>query len=160
MFTFLVLADCLGWDREASLDHQVPGDLYPGPPPSLDQELKAQRIFDAVQSAEKPGHELRLSVKQIVHPSAWSDRLVHCILERIERAIHDGVKMGPALKEAFDKAVAAATGFACDHPVYATLIAIGILVLLLPWVVEVLGFTELGPVEGRSSELKLYLDLR
>ena len=148
MLAFRALADCLGWDREVSLDHSLPCDLFPGPSPSLDQELKAHHIFNAVQTAEKPGRELRLSVKQIVHPSAWSETLARCILTRIERAIHDGVKMGPALKEAFDKAVAAASGFACDHPVYATLIAIGILVLLLPWVVEVLGFSELGPVEG------------
>ena len=60
--------------------------------------------------------------------------------------------MGPALKEAFDKALAAVMGLTRDHLVYATLIAIGILVLLLPWVVEVLGLTELGPWEGRSPK--------
>ena len=91
-------------------------------------------------------YELRLTVKHIVHPSAWSETLARCILKRIERALHNGLKMGPALKEAFDKAVASATSFACDHPVYATLVAIGILVLLLLWVVKVLGFSELGLV--------------
>ncbi|KAK3703771.1 hypothetical protein LTR37_014217 [Vermiconidia calcicola] len=39
-----------------------------------------------------------------------------------------------------------------QHPVFAaaivTVVAIGILVLLVPWVVEALGFAELGPVEG------------
>ncbi len=57
---------------------------------------------------------------------------------------------GP-LKEAYDKAVAAAVGFARDHPVWTTLIAIGILVVLLPWVLEGLGFGELGPIEGMLS---------
>ncbi|EXJ55687.1 hypothetical protein A1O7_08616 [Cladophialophora yegresii CBS 114405] len=54
------------------------------------------------------------------------------------------VVKGP-LKDAFVKAVDAAAGFARDHPVWTTLIAVGILAVLLPWAVEALGFGVEGP---------------
>ena len=56
------------------------------------------------------------------------------------------------MKEAFDKASAATEVFVNEHPVLVqamvTVVAIGILALLVPWAVEALGFAELGPVEG------------
>ena len=56
------------------------------------------------------------------------------------------------MKEAFDKASAAAAEFVHEHPVFvaavATIVAIGILVILVPWAVEALGFGATGPIEG------------
>ncbi|KAK5454968.1 hypothetical protein LTS15_005688 [Exophiala xenobiotica] len=60
--------------------------------------------------------------------------------------------MSGAKKEAYDKALAIASDFTKEHPVLIaailTIVAIGILVYLAPWVVEVLGFGEFGPAEG------------
>jgi hypothetical protein len=56
--------------------------------------------------------------------------------------------MGQAMKDAFDKSVAATTGLAHDHPVFCTLVALGILVTLAPLFIKALGFGELGPVGG------------
>jgi hypothetical protein len=53
-----------------------------------------------------------------------------------------------ALKEAFDKATEAAVIFAREYPVYVTAIALGILVILFPWMIEALGFGFEGPIEG------------
>ena len=61
--------------------------------------------------------------------------------------------MAQAMKDAFEKATSAAVGFARDHPVYCTIIALGILVILAPWVIEALGFGELGPIEGTCGSL-------
>ena len=64
--------------------------------------------------------------------------------------------MNGALKEAYDKACDAAKaieGFAAEHPiataVFCTVIALGVLVILAPYVLEALGFAELGPIEGK-----------
>lgn len=57
------------------------------------------------------------------------------------------------MKDAFDKAVDKAVGFARDHPVWCAVIALGILVLLLPWALEALGFAETGPIAGEDSSL-------
>ncbi len=66
--------------------------------------------------------------------------------------------MGEAIKEAYNKANAAAAkiiGLAREYP-YATaaislVLAIGILVILAPATVHLLGFSAVGPVEDKSS---------
>ena len=57
--------------------------------------------------------------------------------------------------DAYDSATDAADRlfqFAKDHPVASagllTIVAVGVLVILAPAVVEALGFAELGPLEG------------
>jgi hypothetical protein len=57
--------------------------------------------------------------------------------------------MGQAIREAYDRAVNEATEFAYDHPVFCTVLALGILAILMPWVVDAaLGFAEIGPCAG------------
>jgi hypothetical protein len=56
--------------------------------------------------------------------------------------------MAKASFKALTQAEDAAIGFAKDHPVYATLITLGILAILMPWALEFLGFGDLGPIEG------------
>ncbi|OJJ98363.1 hypothetical protein ASPACDRAFT_79838 [Aspergillus aculeatus ATCC 16872] len=56
--------------------------------------------------------------------------------------------MAQAATEALRRASEEAFEFAQEHPVYTTILALGVFVALMPWVLEVLGFAELGPVEG------------
>jgi hypothetical protein len=60
--------------------------------------------------------------------------------------------MGKAIEKALDRAVEGAGEFKRDNPVWFTIIALGVLVIMIPWVVEALGFCAgfrgLGPVEG------------
>ncbi|KAH9205772.1 hypothetical protein DL95DRAFT_397352 [Leptodontidium sp. 2 PMI_412] len=67
--------------------------------------------------------------------------------------------MGSTMKEAFDRASGVAEEFAREHPVLVgvmvTLVALGILALVMPWVIEALGFGALGPVEGMFGSLLL-----
>ncbi|KAL3457875.1 hypothetical protein BJX64DRAFT_267942 [Aspergillus heterothallicus] len=56
--------------------------------------------------------------------------------------------MAQAATDALTRAKDAITWLADEHPVYATLLAIGVLAILPPWVIETLGFGELGPIEG------------
>lgn len=54
------------------------------------------------------------------------------------------------MKEAVERAAGEAVGFARDHPAYCTLLALGIIIVIgMPWIIEALGFTELGPLEGK-----------
>ena len=64
--------------------------------------------------------------------------------------------MNEVMSVAYTKACEAAKaieGFAADHPlataVFCTIIALGVLVVLTPFVLEALGFASLGPVEGK-----------
>ncbi len=69
--------------------------------------------------------------------------------------------MGPALAQAYSSAVEIAEEefydlfeYVKDHPlevaatVVISILAFGVLVALMPWVLELLGFGELGPIEG------------
>jgi hypothetical protein len=78
----------------------------------------------------------------------WTENIAEAILYGLADALKKGTKTSQVLKEAYDNAVSGATGFPCDHPIFCTVIALGILVILMPCVLEALGFAELWPVEG------------
>ena len=59
--------------------------------------------------------------------------------------------MGQGMRDVYDKVakvVEEVWQFAKDHPVFVAVVALGILVVLAPWAIEVLGFGKLGPIEG------------
>lgn len=112
----------------------------------------AQEVMHVLERAEKPGESVHAQVSNIVHTTNWTESLAKCLLDKLVSAIKEGRIITGALKEAMSKAAEAATEFAKEHPVYATLIALGILVVLLPWVIEALGFTEIGPAAGEMCQ--------
>jgi hypothetical protein len=119
------------------------------------EEHLAHDIVTILFTAEKPDNEIKAQLSSIMHTEGWTGRLAKRILNNLVTALNTGRAMGHTMKEAFDKASKAAEEFAEKHPVYTavivTVVAIGILVLLVPWVVEALGFAELGPVEGECE---------
>lgn len=59
-----------------------------------------------------------------------------------------GAQLGGAMKVAAEKAGAAAVDFARENSGTTALVALGIVVILLPSVIEILGFSSLGPANG------------
>jgi len=118
-----------------------------------DTQDVATSIFDALNDAEKPGQHLRRTLNDLVGEYGWYESLAVAVLHQLENALRASVPMGQALKDAYNKSMAAAAGFAHDHPVFCTLVALGILVTLAPWVIEILGFGELGPIKGSFAAL-------
>jgi len=113
-----------------------------------DTAAAASDFVHALRTAEKNGENLHRTLDGIVHETGWTENLAKAILNKLVEVLKAGAKLGGAMLEAIEKATEAAVGFAREHPVYATLIALGVLVVLSPWVIEALGFAELGPVEG------------
>ena len=115
-------------------------------------EQIATDIVQILFTADKNSPAFRNQVKDMVQTQNWTENLAKCILDRLVNALNAGAAMGEAMKKSFDRASEEADKFVRQHPVFAaaivTIVAIGVLVLLLPWVVEALGFGELGPVEG------------
>lgn len=105
---------------------------------------------------------LDVTIQSLVHEAGgWSEYLTEKLLAALEAVLRAAEPMNAAMQEAFDKACEAAKvfeGFAADHPVatavFCTVIAVGILVLLAPYAVEILGFGELGSIEGKSYFLR------
>lgn len=94
-------------------------------------------------------YQFRKDLNNAVSTLSWSESLASAILGGLEAALRNGVKLGKTVELAGEKAMATAEGFAKDHPVYFTLIALGVLVLVAPWVLDLLGFAEIGIVEGK-----------
>ncbi|RYO84626.1 hypothetical protein DL766_000705 [Monosporascus sp. MC13-8B] len=108
----------------------------------------ATDIVNALYNAEKAGHNLERTLQNVVGECGWTENIAAAVLRCLENALKEGAPMGQAMKDAFEKATNAAVGFVHEHPVYCTIIALGILVILAPWVIQALGFGELGPIEG------------
>ena len=114
--------------------------------------------MSAILDADKTGPSLDATIRSLVHQAGgWSEYLATKILTALEAVLKAGKQMNAAMQEAYDKACEAAKkieGFAADHPiataVFCTVIALGVLVVLAPYVVELLGFGEVGPIEGKS----------
>lgn len=135
----------------------------------LSNDEAAESIVSAMLDADKIGPSLDASIQSIVHAAGgWSEYLAKKILAALEAVLKAGKQLSAAMQEAYDKAYDAfqkTEGFAADHPmateVLCTVIALGILVVLAPYVVELLGycagFGELGPIEGKSRLLQYVL---
>jgi hypothetical protein len=117
---------------------------------SQNQKVVAENILTIVFSAEKAGKDLESSLQDAVATCGWTENIAQAILNGLVKALKTAAPMGQALKEAVGNVYNEAGDFANDHPVFVTVIALGILVLLVPWALEALGFAELGIVEGKS----------
>jgi hypothetical protein len=113
----------------------------------------ADEVTEAILNAEKGGEQLRRTLDTIVGEYGWTEKVAEWTLAKLEQALNEASKLGPALKEAYDKTLDIAQGiegFIKEHPVFCTIIALGVLVIIAPWAIEALGFGELGPIEGTS----------
>ncbi|KAL4791041.1 hypothetical protein BDV19DRAFT_371361 [Aspergillus venezuelensis] len=104
-------------------------------------------IITAILNAQD-AYSLHKELSAKITTTSWTENIAKATLNGLTKAITTGAKMARAASDAMDKAEEAAVGFATEHPVYATLIALGILAILTPFVLEILGFGELGPIEG------------
>lgn len=126
------------------------GTLADDPLPPADgrsPESIASDIVTRILNADSV-ESLRKQLKEEVSIDNWSEAIAKAILEGLKNAINAGTEMAKAAADAAAKSKDAAVRFATDHPEYATLIALGILALLIPWALEIIGFGELGPIEG------------
>ncbi|KAM0457112.1 hypothetical protein ACHAPV_006751 [Trichoderma viride] len=132
------------------------------PPINSTIEETAETIIDILLCAEKPGALLSAQLDDAVSVNGWSEWLAQNILKKLEDVLRDErEEMGPAMAEAYEQACKAAEitfsnlfEYAHEHPaeivatVLLSVVALGVLVRLIPGVLELLGFSELGPVTG------------
>ncbi|KAK1716237.1 hypothetical protein BDP67DRAFT_611129 [Colletotrichum lupini] len=85
-------------------------------------------LMKAESQTKKITNYIRRSVKVFV-------RLRDTVTELLKEALGLAIKAGRIMLE-----------FAKEHPVFVTIIAIGVMVIVAPWVIEALGFGELGPI--------------
>lgn len=127
------------------------------PMPTSDEVALA--IVSVMLEADKAGSSLDANIQSLVRQAGgWSEYLAKKILSAMEDVLKAGKMMNSAMKEACDKACEAAKvfeGFAADHPYatafFCTVIAVGVLAVLAPYALEILGFGVEGPIEGKCG---------
>lgn len=135
------------------------------PQDEADIDSLATDIISILIRAEKPGKALTLRLNDAVRTTGWSERLAKRILNALEETLqgsHD--TWGEVVSDAYRAAVEAGEElfqglweYAKAHPVeiaasvVLTLVAIGVLAVLMPWVLELLGFGAEGPVAGKKT---------
>jgi hypothetical protein len=124
-----------------------------------DDDIAAE-ILSILRTAEKASLSLQHRLKSTIGTRSWSESIARAVLNGVADLVQQGrEKMGPAMVEALKRVEDEANDvfrFAKDHPEavagFVVIVAVGILVVMMaPWMVEALGFAELGPVEGISS---------
>jgi hypothetical protein len=132
---------------------------------SRNTDTTALDIIRILVDAKKNDKTLARDLDEAIGIAGWSEWLAEKVLDKLKQTIADGSdKMGDALTDALNKAYAAAdkefsdlVKTAKEHPlelaatILLTLVAIGVLAELTPLVVELLGFGELGPIEGEHK---------
>jgi hypothetical protein len=119
----------------------------------------AGEIISILRTAEKTGPSLQRRLESTIGTTrSWTESIARAVLDGVIDLVQEGGnKMGPAMAEALERVedeADAAFGFAKDHPKeviagLVVIVAVGVLVVMMaPWIVEALGFAELGPVEG------------
>lgn len=115
----------------------------------------ADDVANTILNTSYSGPMLRMKLDSIVGVRGWRQSLAQLVLDKLAQALqtmHE--KLGPRINDAYNRACEVALGiegFATEHPVMCTVIALGVLALLAPCILEALGFTELGPTAGKLS---------
>ncbi|KAF2669417.1 hypothetical protein BT63DRAFT_413851 [Microthyrium microscopicum] len=115
------------------------------------EESLAAEIVDKIYSSEKHGTELENELRSIFYANGASEELAEAVLNALAAAIQAGRVMNEAMNIAYGTAVEKASEieeFVKEHPLFCSLIALGIVVLLMPGLLTALGFDEMGIIEG------------
>ena len=114
--------------------------------------LIAQDILTTLLTTHKSGAALRMHLDATIGTTTWTSTLAKYLLEKLTQVLRDGhAHFGPALRNAYDKATRVALsveGFVVEHPVFCTVVALGVMAVLTPWVLGALGFVEVGIEQG------------
>ncbi|PSN69063.1 hypothetical protein BS50DRAFT_572248 [Corynespora cassiicola Philippines] len=145
------IAHCLTGGGEPEIDASPEKQGILVRPEYRSSEAVAKDVIQAIIGAEKGGKDLQRTLDRIVGEYGWTEKVAEWTLAKLEAALKETSKLKPPLKEACNRAWEAAReieGFVQEHPVFCTVIALGVLALMAPWAIEALGFGELGPIEG------------
>jgi hypothetical protein len=142
-------------EKTPLLSHPSSGTVHVG---SLTKSELVDDIVAKLFAAERKDEVLEADLRSTVHAHGWYEGLAAAVMEGIKRAIELGKEMGPVMRDAYDEAVAALNKveeWAEEHPgmagVIITLIALGVMALVVPWMLTYLGFTGSGIAEGEFS---------
>ena len=131
-------------------------DLLNGKFPDLTIEQAAHKIVHVLFGADDHDFDYTAEIDDVAHQAGgWSVWLASEVRAVIGRELVSRRVFGCVLASAYDEAHERATVFeefsvgqTCAPDIFEALHTVGVLVILAPWVVELLGFAEHGIVKG------------
>lgn len=109
-------------------------------------------VVSTLLTTSLTGPALHMQLDSVISACGWTENLAKRILEKLTFALQEAQNnLGPVISDAYRKVWDVARdieGFVIEHPIMCTIIALGVLALVAPWVLSALGFGELGPIEG------------
>ena len=151
-----IIACVAGRNQPAQQPHYVNEKIIITSQPVPYADDAAAQFIETIRTAEFLGKGLEDRLATIIATNGWKENLAERILHGLEKLVKDGAKTASAMEEATKKVTNTALGLAKEHPYYTalvvagTIVAIGVLVLVAPWVLEALGFAARGPRLGKS----------
>lgn len=115
--------------------------------PSRETREVASNVVTIILTSDTP-YAIKKRLDESIRTAGWTESLALAILRGLENAIETGAQVAEAASKALARATSEAFEFSREHPIFVTILALGVLAILTPWVIEVLGFGELGPIEG------------
>ncbi|KAH6646585.1 hypothetical protein BKA67DRAFT_662993 [Truncatella angustata] len=116
-------------------------------------EEVANKVISVLLQVKSSRQIKKTDLLDIVDGQGWSEDIAKSILEQLSKILKDGADLSEELKRISDAAEECTHmffEFVEKHPeaatIFFTLVAIGVLSLLMPWVLETLGFTLEGPL--------------
>lgn len=125
--------------------------------PETKAQDAANSIVHIIANSENIDASVQLTLEDIVRQAGgWRESIATKVLTALENVLRSDT-IPSALAGVREKALVAAASmkqFAGEHPIltglFCTIVALGVLYLVWPAVLEALGFSSLGPVEGKD----------
>jgi hypothetical protein len=137
------ILDCLCMGHTTAqydvLEEQPSLDFMHKKHPQTTKSLAAD-ILSNFYAADNNNKHLIQHLQDIVHKTGWYKDLTTAVLTSLENTLKAEVPMGQVMKDAYEKAtqiIVDVLKFAKEHQVFCAVIALGILVILAPWMIEV-----------------------
>lgn len=130
--------------------------------------MRAEEVINILKTAasrtEINDRLHKLNWKGVITTASWTESLAKAILDALVVVLDKGRELSQPVKEAYDRAYAAAMKWKEENPEFAAMlvkiaetigegliiiIALAVLAEIMPWVIEALGFGMLGPRLGK-----------
>lgn len=131
--------------------------------PTKDRADTVNEVLGVLLTATAAPEEAARALEEIVRESGWWDAYTaKALLSTIEDLLRSGKDMSSTMKAAVDRAVREAAKiselakhFANEHPlmvgIVCAIVALGVLYIFWPEILELLGFGLDGPIEGTKA---------
>lgn len=115
--------------------------------PVTHEEMIAMKVVDRIFTAVKD-EDFKAGIDAIIQKYGMNEQIAQMVLVKLEQTLKMTKKAAPVARVTFHKVYEEATGLSRDHVAYGSVIALGILTVLMPCVTLALGFTEGGSTPG------------